>query len=317
MVACREGLEKLHLQWNGPLAIGAWLCGFEQLSSVKLVADELMLGVGLRELPCLQMSLSSSAAAARIASLPTALTCLALEDCRLEALPACLTTLQRLSFLDVGLNDLQHADFSAFTVLTQLTTLMVSDCQLATVPPEIGSLTCLQSLFLGDSLAQVQDLSMLSSLGELELLQVGGCRLQAPPPLGQLTALRRLSAWDNALHDWPAGPWVGRLEMLCADLSSLARWTDALRGAHKLQRLFITREQAEEGLEHLHFDLLSDALCCLPALVQVAYVIVSTDQSVLPEQRAFTNMLLVLAQQPQLQVHMLEWEKMVNVILAV
>lgn len=166
LVACREGLQKLQLQWVGSLTIGPWLGGFTQLSSMKLVArQQLTMETWLRDLPSLRyLHLSSAAAAAHIASLPTALTRLELDDCRLESLPACLPTLHHLENLELQQINLGDAHFGVLTALTRLTSLSISYCGRQTVPREISVLTRLKCLILGDPLSPDEDFSLLASL---------------------------------------------------------------------------------------------------------------------------------------------------------
>lgn len=308
ILACREGLECLVLVWGERLTIGPWLSSFPHLSFVVLNAKVLELGSGLHSLPSLK-ELSARSGAARIASLPTGLTSLTLNDCGLHSLPACLSTLQNLECLNLASNSLQHGDFGALTALTTLRSLCLAGCRRQAVPQELGALTRLTHLQLTNMDLENADLSVLSSLAKLDLLDVGGCEVQAPPPLAQLTALRQLLAWGNALHEWPAGPWVGRLETLWLDLNALMRWGDVVRGAQRLRHLFIARHEHQEELElgTQHFAALFDALCALPALALVGYVV---DREVPPchESSDFMRLLLKLSRQPQLKVGVVDWE---------
>ena len=82
-----EGLEDLRLHWPAAVTVGAWLAGFPCLSSMELVCEvELLFTVALEQVPALR-SLELEGACTSLASLPTDLTNLQLNNCTLEVLP--------------------------------------------------------------------------------------------------------------------------------------------------------------------------------------------------------------------------------------
>lgn len=74
------------------------------------------------------------------------------------------------------------------------------------------------------------------------------------------------------------------------------------------------RSEGDADLEQQSVNLLLNTLRCLRALVQVAYV-VGDEEPVLPEQRAFMRLLLVLARQRYVQVDMIDWREMYDILI--
>ena len=139
--------------------------------------------------------------------------------------PASLSTLTKLTLLDLSYNGLSGAIPPGLRGLSQLTTLDLSDNALSgAIPPELGDLSSLGALYLHDNAlsgAIPPELGNLSSLDAL-YLHDNGLSGAIPPELGNLSSLEELSLWDNGL----SGPIPGSLGNLLA--LRFARFADNL-----------------------------------------------------------------------------------------
>ena len=151
--------------------------------------------------------------------------------------PASLSTLTKLTLLDLSYNGLSGAIPPGLRGLSQLTTLDLSANGLSgAIPPELGDLSSLGALYLHDNAlsgAIPPELGNLSSLEEL-YLHDNALSGAIPPELGNLSSLEELSLWDNGL----SGPIPGSLGNLLA--LRFARFADNLLTGcvpHGLRRL--------------------------------------------------------------------------------
>ena len=139
--------------------------------------------------------------------------------------PASLSTLTKLTLLDLSYNGLSGAIPPGLGGLSLLTTLDLSTNGLSgAIPPELGDLSSLDALYLHDNAlsgAIPPELGNLSSLEEL-YLHDNGLSGAIPPELGNLSSLEELSLWDNGL----SGPIPGSLGNLLA--LRFARFADNL-----------------------------------------------------------------------------------------
>ena len=139
--------------------------------------------------------------------------------------PASLSTLTKLTLLDLSYNGLSGAIPPGLRGLSQLTTLDLSTNGLSgAIPPELGDLSSLGALYLHENAlsgAIPPELGNLSSLDAL-YLHDNGLSGAIPPELGNLSSLEELSLWDNGL----SGPIPGSLGNLLA--LRFARFADNL-----------------------------------------------------------------------------------------
>jgi hypothetical protein len=307
-VACRENLQDLRLLWRGEVTLGPWLRGCSALTQLRARCNTINLEGGLGLLPPLQYLNLADSRVARMASLPTGLTMLDLNHCRLQALPASLSSLQSLRVLYLTNNWLWAADLGPLSTLTALQSLSLSWNELEALPASIAALTSLERLYLPGASAPLSDFSVLQPLSRLQVLSLSECGLPSLTLFPSMTALRKLSVYGNRCSGVVDGPWVHRLERIAVEFSELHHFVGALSGAHCLHSLYIARTSQEE-LSEEQCDLVLQGLAQVPSLQYVAYARLR-DPSGVRESSNLMHLLLALAKQAHLMVEIIGRDKL-------
>ncbi|KAI3434712.1 hypothetical protein D9Q98_002773 [Chlorella vulgaris] len=166
-----------------------WLCGDSEFSPP---ADLLKPMSRLRQLSMMQVNLSSTAKA--LLALPALkdLQALALPRCKLQAVPPALSSLTRLTSLDLSDNRILGTAFLAS--LQRLQSLNLVSCSLTSVPQQLSALAALTRLSLSENSLLDGGWQHLLPLVQLQHLDLWRCELTAVPQ--QLSALTALTTVD-------------------------------------------------------------------------------------------------------------------------